>query len=783
MDNRHSIFKTKSLVLLAAGLVMTVAWAVGATGWTKDLDIVAYIGLGSIVIGLMLARSILPGTIAHLFSIIIGAGWSFWMTARLFPVRYTWLERWGDLVIRLNRWYDQAIQGGVSHDNMMFILQMGLIVWGAGYLTIWFLFRSTKVWQAIVPGGLVLIINLYYAPNDLTFWFLIYLLLSLLLVIRFNLLNQEETWRAEGVFFQSDINFDFLRYGLIFSALVIGFAWITPPVVTESPGLLDEFQGRWHDFQSKWNRLYADLNYRDSGGVGTFGQSLMLGGPRQLTEESIMDVKVEGPARYWRATVYDEYDGFGWHNTDQQTAAFGPQAPLSLPIFAARWPVTQTYTFYHDGSVGLYAMSNPISLARSAKVTFNAIPVEQSLSSRWPNWPDSEGPRVEEITYIRSNAAVDKGESYQVVSAVSQATVERLEQAGTDYPAWVTERYLQLPDTITERTRQLARELTAPFDNPFARAQAVESYLRAEIQYNEQIALPPPNVDKVDYILFELKEAYCDYYASAMVVLLRSVGIPARLAAGFAYGDYDSERGVFHVVNADAHSWVEVYFPQYGWIEFEPTTARPVIVRPTASEEDPASEGSNSLNPDDWADDRFPGGPDNIPIDEDYYGEAIGSGLPVTFKLPWLGTQITLPRSVVKGGVSFISVVLVIGAAVAGFWWYQQQAQAAQNIFKLYRNMIRLAGWMGAALRSWQTPYEHATVLQHHLPTHQREIETITSEYVYQTFSPSGEQKKNVPAGERRRSVVTTLTWQSSLAWRHLRPEMIKAIIRRRLPW
>jgi transglutaminase-like putative cysteine protease len=780
MDNRRSIFKNKLLVLLAAGVVMTVAWAVGATGWTKGLDIVTYVGLGSIVIGLMLARSILPGMIAHLFSIIIGTSCAFWMTARLFPAKYTWAERWSELVVHLSYFYNQAIQGGVVRDNIIFILQMGLIIWGMGYLTLWFLFRSGKVWQAIVPGGLVILINLYYAPNDITFWFLLYLLLSLLLTIRFNLLDQETKWRAEGVFFQPDIGFDFLRYGLIFSALIIALAWITPPVVAESPGMFDEFQGTWHDFQTEWSRLYADLNYRDSDRVGSFGQSLTLGGARHLTEEHVMDVRVEGPGRYWRATVYDEYDGFGWRNTDQQTAAFGPRATLSLPSFAAREPVSQTYTFYHNGSIALYAMSNPISLDRPAKATFNAIPPKYSVLSQWPTWSASEGPWVEEITYIRSNAAVDKDESYQVVSAASQATVEQLEQAGSDYPAWVVERYLQLPDTITERTRQLARDLTGPFDNPFAKVQAIENFMRTEIEYNEQIAAPPSDVDKVDYILFDLKQAYCDYYASSMIVMLRSVGIPARLAAGFAHGDYDSERGVFHVVNADAHSWVEVYFPRYGWIEFEPTAVQPIIVRPTAPDDnDSASDAASSLEPDDWVEEMFPGEPDNMPIDDGSFRR----GLPITFNLPWFDVQISLPRSVVRGGISFITVVLVIGVAAAGYWWYRQQAQAAQNISKLYQNMVRLAGWMGAALRPWQTPYEHAAVLQQRLPTHQREVEIITTDYVHHTFSPSGASKKTASAGERSHSPGATSTWDSSLAWRRLRPEMIKAAIRRRLPW
>ncbi|MBN1993273.1 MAG: transglutaminase domain-containing protein [Anaerolineae bacterium] len=777
MNGRHRIYKTKSVGFLAAGMVLTVAWAISATGWVKDgLDIVVYVGLAAVIIGLMLARSLLPGSIAHLFSIVIGVACSFWTTSRLLPDQYTWPERWEDLMFRLNYWYNQAIQGGVSHDNLMFILQMGVIVWAMGYLTIWFVFRSGKVWHAIVPGGLVLIINLYYAPKDITFWFLIYLLLSLLLVIRFNLFNQEAKWRTEGVFFQPDISFDFLRDGLIFSALVIGLAWITPPVLTETPDLFEEFQGTWHDLQSHWNRLYADLNYRDPGQIGTFGQSFTLGGPRQLTDEPIMDVNLTGGSGgYWRATVYDEYTGLGWRNTDEASATFGPEDRLALPVFDARYPVTQTYTFYHDGSVALYAINHPIRLDRSAKVTFNAIPSTSSAPGQRPSWSGSEGPWVEEITYIRSNAAVDRGESYRVVSAASGATVEQLQTAGAAYPAWVTERYLQIPSTVTARTRQLARELTAPFDNPFAQAEAIERYLRNALEYNEQIDAPPPEVDKVDYILFELKQAYCDYYASAMVIMLRAEGIPARLAVGFAQGDFDREQDVFHVVNADAHSWVEVYFPKYGWVEFEPTAAQPRIVRPIAADDDSAL-ADNGPAPENLPEsDRIPGHLENIPIDEE-----IGGGqLPLlTLNLSWLGFQISIPRSSVKGGLTFMGVVLLAGLAGAGFWWCQQQSQAAKNIFSLYQNMVRLAGWMGAALRPWHTPYEHTAIIQRHLPAHQHEVETITKEYVHQTFSPAG--AKNRDAAQ---PVAPTVSIESSLAWRRLRPEMIKLALKRRWPW
>ena len=100
---------------------------------------------------------------------------------------------------------------------------------------------------------------------------------------------------------------------------------------------------------------------------------------------------------------------------------------------------------------------------------------------------------------------------------------------------------------------------------------AIEAYLRT-ISYTLDVPAPPLDRDVADYFLFDLRRGYCDYFATAMVVLARSVGIPARLVTGYASGGYDVISAQFVVLEKDAHSWVEVYFPSYGWVEFEPTS-------------------------------------------------------------------------------------------------------------------------------------------------------------------------------------------------------------------
>ena len=150
-------------------------------------------------------------------------------------------------------------------------------------------------------------------------------------------------------------------------------------------------------------------------------------------------------------------------------------------------------------------------------------------------------------------------------------------------PAWGTENplppeyaiYLALPDTITQRTRDLARELTADEPTMYAKATAIEEYLR-QIPYDLEISAPPEGVtDVADYFLFDLRRGYCDYYATAFVVLARLSGLPTRFVTGFAPGSWLPNEQQWVITEAEAHSWPEVYFPEVGWVRFEPTAYRP----------------------------------------------------------------------------------------------------------------------------------------------------------------------------------------------------------------
>ncbi|MGB7115662.1 MAG: transglutaminase-like domain-containing protein, partial [Anaerolineales bacterium] len=174
--------------------------------------------------------------------------------------------------------------------------------------------------------------------------------------------------------------------------------------------------------------------------------------------------------------------------------------------------------------------------------------------------------------------SIDK-RSYKVESLITTVGESQLLSVNEQPPQWIVDRYLQMPESVPSRVHDLALDLTAGKMTDYEKALLLEAYLR-NVPYTLDVPAPPLNKDVADYFLFDLRKGYCDYYATSMVVMARAVGLPARLVMGFASGTYDESQNHFVVTEADAHSWVEIYFHGFGWIEFEPTGGQPAILRP-----------------------------------------------------------------------------------------------------------------------------------------------------------------------------------------------------------
>ena len=188
---------------------------------------------------------------------------------------------------------------------------------------------------------------------------------------------------------------------------------------------------------------------------------------------------------------------------------------------------------------------------------------------------------MKDVTAWVATTSLLEGSQYKVRALIADPSIEELRATQTEYPAWVTDRYLQVPEDIAPQLRELALEITAPYDTVYDKVQAITSYLRKEIKYETKITdALPKNQDPVMWVLFDYKKGFCMYYASAETLMLRSIGIPARMAVGFVEGAYDELEGQYVVTYKDSHAWPEVYFPGIGWVEFEPTSNQFPIERP-----------------------------------------------------------------------------------------------------------------------------------------------------------------------------------------------------------
>jgi len=357
---------------------------------------------------------------------------------------------------------------------------------------------------------------------------------------------------------------------------------------------------------------------------------------------------------------------------------------------------------------------------------------------------------------VRSRFVLRQGDQYQVASSISNADIGSLRRAGTNYPQWVQDRYLQVPEEITPETISLAASLTADSDNVFDKATAVQNYLRENIVYNDQIDAPPPDVEPIHYTLFVSQEAYCTYYASAMAIMLRSQGIPARIVNGYVQGDYDEQTHSYRVRASNAHTWVEVYFPAYGWIQFEPTTSVPVLVRQESTEiaatdtaEEALAGGSGDLAP--QLDDPTLG----IERGGDVLGE--NAGVPLPEQAWWQ----RIPVWQVAG------VILVLGIALVLIWVANEfNRRVESDVTRSYSRLESWAGWFGLHFRSTSTPYERADLMTAAVPEGKTSIRNLTQQFVLMQFS---------------RTHGNGDEFDSLQEWRALRPLLLRKSIAYRL--
>ena len=337
-----------------------------------------------------------------------------------------------------------------------------------------------------------------------------------------------------------------------------------------------------------------------------------------------------------------------------------------------------------------------------------------------------EEPDVLAVRAAGGNAA--SGDPYQLTASVSSAEPEDLRQADQEYPTWVWIRYTQLPGDMPPRVAELARSITADADTPYDQAKAIESWLKTNIAYNLAIDPPPFGADGVDHFLFESREGYSEYFGSAMTVLSRSIGIPARMTTGYTTGNLIDGSNLYLVSDRHSHGWAEVYFPGYGWIPFEPTPGRaiPVVVPPEERAAMAAlsagSDGSGDLPceiEEDCEEADISLNADDIPLPEDRTTVLWNTVLAV---LPW--------------AIGGAAALVVLGASGWAAWRFL--LATPRDAPATYRRLRRLGRFAALAPAPHQTPHQWAATVSQALPEQRSAVLRIVDAYALSAYAGRG---------------------------------------------
>ena len=709
-----TLLATILMVMVLGGSLQDANWTTDANN--PDINFLPWVGLIGVLWGVLGAKvgwgrwrthiigSIIAGLVLPLIvgGIVLGAnahvGWDPEGLARRLVAMLGIAQRvWTDLVV-----LGKPNTTQYAHYHLIF----GAIVWGAGMLAGFTVFGHRRPLDAVVVVGLVIIANMALTDHPQLTLMVLFSAAALLLLIRTHVFEEELTWARRKIGDPGTVGQLYLRGGAAFvTAAIVGSVALT---ATASSAPL---QGLWSDLPRHLlglQRLLQQIgppggDFRGLGIVG-FGRSATTIGLWQPSNAIAFRVTLpaqEDQLVKWRAGTYAQYDRFGWEwGGPQSTDDIAARAPQPNPVGE---PAT---------SVGRRDFSARITPEVYRENTVLAPNELQSVDRT------SRAIGIGGGGYYAAVESDDSLSSYNILARIpvrpgtqGDLTEARLRQAGTSYPPEIRGIYTALPNnSMGPASTKLLNDIKAAEDpppdadprNPYDLVRTMESYLASQANFTYRADVRPlvsqycsGDVSSVECFAL-MKAGYCEYYASAMAVMLRSQGIPARVAYGFLPGKRTDNVEV--VSAASAHWWVEVFFPGIGWVEFDPTgqVGQPQVI-PSGSIGPPTPKPSLL--------------PATIPPRE-FASTAPGAG----------GTGGTGAGA---GPFIAIALILVIAVVALAYAALKRTPRKPMHPDKAWGSLASLAARLGLGPRPSQTVFEYAGALADEVPAVRVELTTL----------------------------------------------------------
>ncbi|MEA2677822.1 MAG: hypothetical protein QOJ81_1963 [Chloroflexota bacterium] len=743
------------MLVAAAVAIDDAGWAGKVVGTSSSqTGFLPLVALGSVLLGAYLAKSTLSSRRANLIGIFVGAAALLFFVSNSISRAPALETRLHDLNLSVKYFVDDVfVNGATSSETSIFLLLMGALIWGAGLFCAMAVFRRHKPLPAIVLSGGMLLLNVSLTTNEQYLHLLLFAAAALVLAMRLNLREQAHEWRVRGMRDVADISASFMRSGAVFVAVAVIGSSLLATNASSAP-LSRAFSG-WDDeileFGYTVNRWLGGVTGTARGPNVLFTRNQTIRDFWQSSSEEVFSARIsDGIGRYWRGATYDSFDGRSWQQLDGQPTLLDADAPLlaGTPEAVAPGPGRKEVTVH----------VLPIDYGGSVFVA-----PEQPLDVNQPTELTTRGQGGAFVTG-KLSFGIQAGVTYSVrslvrdLTGVGALTASQLSAAGTEYPDWV-KPYLDIrPDSIGDVVYDAAQEV---FDSlrpterdPYHAALAVQNYLNTKggFKYTTDLRGECPGETLVDCFM-RIKKGYCEYFATAMVMMLRTMGVPARYVLGYLPGQ-EQQDGTWRVDRGAAHAWVEVYFPRVGWVQFDPTPRNgedgqeptdlplggPV---PTG---DPGGLG-------------FPQGPDDL--GECAFGEDCtnnGTAEPPIVTPGGSGPSAggLLPLLLIAGAV-------LLAAGVAAWTAWRRVPSTQPEL--AYSGITRIASRLGYGPRPSQTTYEYAARLGDLVPVARPDLMVLATAKVEAVYG--------------RRQPGSVLLLRIGEAYRHARNGLLRLIFRR----
>ena len=647
----------------------------------------------------------------------------------------------GTTSVALFRWL-QALP-----DQINLLLLIGLLLMFAltGLWTSWWIFRRRNGLVALLPTGTILAVEIINdIPPGPVFFTIVWLAAAASVLLRINFVALKEGWRQRRVPHAADTGWTFAEIGIEATVAIVAIAFlILPPLSsTDISGVLIPGVVHADSFHP-----FGIGSGPQSGTIGSVGYSELIRPGSQLTAKSKTVMLVTGDTPtfypYWRGIALAGWDGIQWYPLpsardlpvrQQPVLAAGATLPRDdLPASQRIQVLHNTFRVLVPLEQTVFSAGEIISVNQATRVRGIMTSVGTPLTSQVPALVNVPGDNTTIATFDTVDQILfatrrQPPYNYTVTEAIPNVDVQDLQTAGADYPAWVAP-YIALYQNghiagtgrdaeIAALAQSIVR--TAGASTPYDQAKAIESWFieqakKGVFTYMLKPPTAPPGVRPLDYFLFDSKKGFCQDFSTAMNVMLRTLGIPSRQMSGFSQGVLDDKTRQFFVNAVEAHSWVEVFFPGYGWIPFEPTPDgtnapinRPLTRDQLSAPADVAPTGAARIPP-------------NLREPE---GAALSGNTGAPFSDIWR------PVLVAAGGLLFL---LAVAALLALRWLL-----AARDLPRIWRRLRFLGDRLKVPRHTGDTPEEFGGRLAASLPPLDEEVRRLATLYTRASFREGG---------------------------------------------